>query len=247
MNKKIYLLGIGVNVLDRKEIAQVILEFSKGDSIRTAYYLNAHCANLAFVDAEYMSILNKSDLVYAGGQGIVWASRFLGEPLPERVNILDFFDYLTKGLIDKGINIYLLGGEKATVNKAEKTLKKKGLNIVGYRDGFFGQEEERDIITEINSLSPDILMVGMGVPKQEKWIYNHLNELDVRLCWAVGGVFKIFSGELKRPPRWIINAGLEWLSLGLQDPERLLKRYLTGNIVFLYNVLRWKMAHGENI
>jgi len=235
-----------VNVLDRKEIIEVLSEFAKGDCPRTAYYLNAYCANIACSDKEYKAILNKSDLVYAGGQGVVWASKLLGKPLPERVNILDFFDKLVKQLIERKISIYLLGGEKTVIKNAEAVLRKKGLDIIGARDGFFTKDEEADVIKEINVLSPDILMVGMGVPWQEKWIYDHLNELNVRLCWAVGGVFKIFSGELKRTPHWIIDCGLEWFYLGLQDPKRLWRRYFIGNIIFIYNVLKWRLRRAKN-
>jgi len=85
------------------------------------------------------------------------------------------------------------------------------------------------------------------VPKQEKWIYEHLGALEVNLCWAVGGVFKIWSGELKKPPQWMSDSGLEWLYLGLQSPSRLLKRYLFGNILFIYRVIKYKVKHyGKN-
>lgn len=239
--KKISISGINICVVNRKEIIDELLGFAMGGRVKTAYYLNAHCFNLVCLDKEYADILNRSDLVYAGGAGIIWASRVLGTPLPERVNILDFFDELAAELIDKKITIYLLGEKIETIKKVEAELKRIGLNIVGSRDGFFIKDEEKGVINEINVLKPDILMVGMGVPKQEKWINCHSNELDVKLCWAVGGVFKIFSGELKHAPRWIIDCGLEWLYLGLQDPVRLWRRYFIGNVVFIYHIVRCKL------
>jgi N-acetylglucosaminyldiphosphoundecaprenol N-acetyl-beta-D-mannosaminyltransferase len=243
-------LGIQIGANNRIEIANKILEFAltplenslrgRAGKAKFITYLNAHCVNTCFSDFEYREILQKADLVYAGGQGVVWAARFLGSPLPERANILDFFDLLVKELKNR-ITIYLLGGRNEIIKKAEEVLKNKGLKIVGSRDGFFGSTEEKEIIREVNILRPDILMVGMGVPKQEKWIYNHLSELDVKLCWAVGGVFDLFAGRLKQAPKWISACGLEWLYLGFQNPRRLLKRYLFGNFLFIYRILRCKL------
>lgn len=240
MIKKISFLDVAIAVLNRKEIVDVILEFAKGNRVRIAFYVNAHCVNIACLDKEYRDILNKADLVYAGGQGVVWASKFLGCHLPQRVNIMDFFDLLVKCLIEKEISIYLLGAAQDTVKKAAQELKNKGLKIAGYRSGFFDQNEEKEIIQEINNLKPDILLVGMGVPVQEKWIYRHRQELNTNLCWTVGGVFDILSGKYKKTPGWISNCGLEWLYLGLQSPKRLIKRYLLGNFLFVFRVIRHK-------
>ena len=240
MKDRISLAGVKIDSITRRQAVDILLDFSKRSFRKSAAYVNAHCVNLACDDKEYRIIQNKFDLVYAGGQGVVWASRFLGIPLPERVNILDFFDDLSKELSAKKVTVYLLGGRPEVVKKAGEFLKKKGLNIIGCMHGFFNEREEIRIIKEINELRPNILMVGMGVPKQEKWIFSHLNELQVNLCWAVGGVFRIFSGELKKAPRWISNYGLEWLYLGLQDPRRLFRRYLFGNLIFVFNILRYR-------
>ena len=139
-----------------------------------------------------------------------------------------------------------MGGELHIVKKAEEALKKKGLRIVGSRDGFFSKAEEKEIIREINALKPDILMVGMGMPKQEKWIHGHLHELDVHLCWGVGAAFDWFSGQRKRAPLWMINCGFEWLHRLYQQPKRLWKRYVFGNAVFIYRIVKWKVIHGKD-
>lgn len=246
MHKNVNFLNIKVAALTLDEIVEKILEYALTGKGKFITYLNAHCVNMTFADFEYKKILEKADLVYAGGQGVVWAARFLGNHLPERVNILDFFDRLVKELKEKEITIYLLGGTQDVVKKTEQVLKDKGLKILGSRDGFFDKIEEKEIIREINTLKPDILMVGMGVPKQEKWIYTHLNELDVHLCWAVGAVFDWLSGQKKRAPEWMMKCGLEWLHRLYQQPKRLWKRYLIGNIVFLCRIFKWKIKHGKN-
>jgi len=242
MKKTVNFLDININAITRNEIADKILKFAVTDNPKFITYLNAHCVNISFVDSEYKKILQEADLVYVGGQGVVWASRFLGILLPERVNILDFFDMLVRKLREKGVTIYLLGGEKEIVKKTERVLKNKGLKIVGARDGFFDKREEGRIIQEINMLSPDILMVGMSVPKQEKWIYSNLAELNVNLCWAVGAAFDWLSGYRKRAPEWMVGSGLEWLHRLYQQPKRLWKRYLIGNGIFIYRMLKYKIS-----
>jgi len=235
---KIDFIGIRIGALTLDDIADKVIEFADGPGCKFMTYFNAHCLNVSFDDREYKEILKAADLVYAGGQGIVWASRLLGSPLPERVNILDFFDRLSKQLADKKIRIYLLGGERGVARDAGERLKKIGLCIVGTRDGFFTREEEKGVIMEINNLRPQILIVGMGVPKQEKWISGHLNELDANLCWSVGAAFEWLSGYRKRAPKWMIKSGLEWLHRLYQQPIRLCRRYFLGNLVFIYHILR---------
>lgn len=247
MRKIIDFLGIEVGALAANDIVGKILEYALTGKCKFITYLNAHCLNTALIDNEYKRILQKADLVYAGGKGVVWAARFLGAPLPERLNILDFFDILVPGLRDRKISIYLLGGKDETVKKAEEALKSKGIRIIGSRDGFFAKSEEQGIIQEINSLKPNILMVGMGVPKQEKWIANNINTLNVNLCWAVGAVFDWLSGQRKRAPRWMIKSGLEWLHRLWQQPKRLWKRYLLGNFIFIHHIFKYKLSgYGKN-
>jgi N-acetylglucosaminyldiphosphoundecaprenol N-acetyl-beta-D-mannosaminyltransferase len=243
MNNKVVLFEIGVSSLDKVETVNKILEFAQRGKRKVATYLNAHCINVSFIDREYKEIIKNVDLLYVGGMGVIWAARFLGRLLPERVNILDFFDLLVRGLREKRITIYLLGGTQNIAKKAEEVLRKKGLIILGSRGGFFDKIEEKEIIREIDILKPDILMVGMGVPQQEKWIQSNLRELNTNLCWAVGGVFDLLAGHLKRAPKWVINCGLEWLYLWLQDPRKLLGRYLLGNPLFVYRVLESKVKN----
>lgn len=240
MLKTVNFLGVKVGAFTIDEIVERIVGYALEGKRKFITYLNAHCANIACVDQEYRLILNKADFVYAEGQGVVWASRFLGTPLPQRVNILDFFDKLSQELSIRKITIFLLGGKRGVAKKVEEVLKKKGLIIVGSREGFFTKDDEEGIVREINALCPDILIVGMGSPKQEKWIYSYLNELDVHLCWAVGAAFDWLSGHRKRAPKWMIRCGLEWLHRLCQEPKRLYKRYLFGNFLFIYHFLRFK-------
>ncbi len=222
---------------------RAIIGLAKEKQTRTVFYLNAHCVNVSFEDSEYKHILQAADLVYADGQSIVWAARFLGVPLPGRASMGDFFDDMLKSLKKEEISVYLLGGREDTVKETESVLKAKKLKVVGCRHGFFDKSEEIEIIKEINILCPDILLVGMGVPRQEKWIQEHLDELNTGLCWAIGAAFDWLSGQRKRAPRFIINCGLEWLYRLCQQPKELWKRYLVGNFMFIYRIFEWKIRN----
>ncbi len=248
MYKHVNFLNLRLNALNLEEMIDAMIELcKKSGPAKTAIYINAYCVNVSFSDEEYRAILNKADLVYAGGQAIVWAAEFLDCPIPERNNILDFFDRLVKRLIDEKITVYLLGNTKEVVKKTETALKNKGVNVVGSRDGFFSEDQNQDVVNEINKLKPDLVMVGMGVPKQEKWIDRYSADLDVGLCWAVGAAFDWLCGYRKRAPLWMIKSGFEWLHRLLQQPVRLWKRYIFGNIIFIYHVVNWKVRHAKSV
>jgi N-acetylglucosaminyldiphosphoundecaprenol N-acetyl-beta-D-mannosaminyltransferase len=199
--------------------------------------------NVAFTDREYNKILNLSDIVYADGMSVVWASLFLGRPLPERVNVFDFSEKIFKKITEKDIKLYFLGGREAVVRRAVENLRKEffSINVLGFRNGYFTDLEGKEIIKEINALRPNILIVGMGIPKQEKWVFKHLDELEVNLCWIAGGIFDNLSGSIRTAPRWMGQIGLEWLHRLCQDPRRLWRRYLIGNSLFIYRVLEYKV------
>lgn len=242
MHSDINFLGIKVSVLTADELVEKILEFALFGKHKMITYLDANCVNVSFNDTGYRKILNQADIVHADGMGVVWASRFLGKALPERVNPMDSFDELIDMSTKRGISFYLLGGKLDVVQNAVDKLKNKfpNLKIVGFHHGYF-DKEENEVIEEINRLKPNILMVGMGVPKQERWIYKHLDRLEVNLCLAVGGMFDILSGSLKKAPRWMIDGGLEWLYRLYQEPKRLWRRYLIGNFIFAYHILKWEV------
>jgi len=238
-------LGIKVSVLTIDDIAKEILRFALTGRHKIITYLNAHCVNISFNDEDYKRILNLADIVYADGKSIVWASFLLKKVLPERFTSIEYFDRLIGEFIKYNISFYFLGCKADIVIKVVENLKKTfhDVKIKGFHNGYFDHEEERKVINEINKLRPHILMVGMGVPKQEKWVYKHLSELDVNLCWIVGGTLDNLSGVLKRPPKWMSNTGFAWLYRLFQEPKRLRRRYLIGNLIFIYNVLKFKIKN----
>lgn len=177
-------------------------------------------------------------LLLSDGFSIILASHFLGAPLKERITGIDLFEELLKLAEHKGYKIYLLGATENVIKQTVSQILKKynGIKIVGYHHGYFS--DDNTIVKQINLLSPDILFVGMGFPKQELWIYRNINLLNVKVVVCVGGTFDVISGKFKRAPKWMQKIGLEWLWRLIQEPRRLWKRYLIGNTIFVWLVLK---------
>jgi len=234
------ILGVPIAAITLSEISHLITNLIGSKRKKTFFYVNAYCLNIANRDEKYKRILQKAFLVYPGGFGPVLASKILGQPLPERTPTPDFiFDVLAIAK-ERKWSIYLLGGEEHVAKKASEKLKEKfpNLLIVGYHSGHFTKREEKVIIGQLNSKKPTILLVGMGTPRQEKWIAENIDNVDAKVFWAVGALFDFISGRLKRAPFWMQRMGLEWLFRLFQEPTRLWKRYLLGNIEFIYLVLK---------
>lgn len=244
--KKI-VLGVPIAALRLKEISSAIVSLiEKGGKSRTRtvrdkktiFYVNAHCLSIANKDSVYKKILQRATLVYADGIGPIVASKILGRPLPERTSAPDFIDEIFSVAETKKWSLFLLGNEDNVVRKATENIKKKFpmLIIAGYHGGFFTNNNE--IVKEINLAKPNIVLVGMGTPRQEKWIMNNVDKVNAGTFWAVGGLFDFLSGNRKRASLWIQRLGFEWAFRLVQEPRRLWKRYLFGNVIFLFSVLR---------
>jgi N-acetylglucosaminyldiphosphoundecaprenol N-acetyl-beta-D-mannosaminyltransferase len=183
------------------------------------------------------------DVLLADGQSVVWASRLLGQPLPERVAGIDLFE-LFLGLADRdGRSVYLLGARPEVLAAVEQAIGVRwpGVRIVGSRDGYFDSSDSSQVARDIASSGADMLFLGMPSPKKEIFLATHGAALDVPVLHGVGGSFDVLSGLTKRAPERWQRWGLEWLYRVLQEPGRLWKRYLTTNTVFLVLLLRERL------
>ena len=234
------LLGIPVSRLTVSQLAEKIHDLVVNKQKTIVSPINANCVNIALRDAEYMGILNSADIVYADGVSVVWAARLLGDSLLERIPSADLLPELCKIAVRKRYKLYFLGSEPGIARKAAQDLLKRfpGLWIVGWNKGYFKECEELSIIHKINTMKPDILFVGMGTPKQEKWIKQPIEERAASVIIPCGGLFDLYSGKIKRAPIWMRGLGFEWLYRLFSEPKRLWRRYLIGNWVFIFNVLR---------
>lgn len=193
-------------------------------------FVNAHCLNLAWHDSDYVEILRRCDAVWPDGTGVRVAGRQLGFPVPENVNGTDLFPLLSG-------RIFLYGAAPGVAAQAAENIRQKypQMTVVGLADGF---GDDREVISAVNRLRPDILLVAKGVPRQEKWIAAHLNELKCGSILAVGGLLDFVSGRIPRAPLWMRRMGIEWLYRLKCEPLRLFRRYVIGNPLFLLRLRR---------
>jgi N-acetylglucosaminyldiphosphoundecaprenol N-acetyl-beta-D-mannosaminyltransferase len=190
-------------------------------------------------DAALRQDVLASDIVFADGMSVVWASRLLGRPLPERVAGIDLMLGMLRRGSERAYRIYCLGATEAVLSKATAAMATAypGIKLVGQHHGYFAAEEEAGIAEEIAAAAPDILLVAMTSPRKEKFLARWQRQLGVPICHGVGGSFDVMAGKVRRAPdRWQ-RLGLEWLYRLKQEPLRLGRRYLVTNSVFCGMVL----------
>ncbi len=216
------IFGLKIDNVDRREAIQVAEGFLSEDRFHYIVTLNPEGVVIAQKNTDFISAVNHADLVVADGSWLVRAIRFLGEDMKERVAGIDLLLDILSLCRDKGFSVYLFGSREDIVSNTKKNLEDRfpGINIAGFHSGYFDREEEGRIIEEIERLKPHLLVVGMGMPKQELWISRH-RDLPVRLAIGVGGSFDVLSGVIPRAPHWMQVSGLEWLYRILKDPKRI--------------------------
>lgn len=221
--EKVEILGVNVNSLTMAEAVETVKNFIEKGERRLIATANAEMIMRATYDVELKTILNAADLVVPDGAGTVWAAGYLGHPMPERVAGYDLSQELMRLAPSKKYKLYFFGSAPGVADLAKAKAEKwyPGIDIVGTRNGYFPAEDEQSIIADIKAKKPDILLVALGVPKQEKWLYAHLDELNVPVSIGVGGSFDVMAGVMKRAPLWMQKAKLEWLYRGLKQPSRI--------------------------
>ncbi len=194
-------------------------------------------------DLELRKSVNESDVINADGQAVVWASKVLKKPLKERVAGVDLMSNLVAKANQKNWKIFFFGAKEDIIKKVVKTYSEKYSEkiIAGYRNGYFKKEDEKQIAQEIADSGANILFVAISSPTKENFLYQNKNLLkNVNFIMGVGGSFDVIAGKVKRAPVWMQNYGLEWFYRFLQEPKRMWKRYLVGNMKFIWLVLKEK-------
>lgn len=220
------ILNVPVHPLTMKESVDYLeqqLIAGKKSFVVTA---NAEIIMMCQSNKEYFDIVaNKADLVLPDGAGAVWAGRFLGYNVPERVAGFDLFNELLKLSAEKKYKIYFLGGAKEIPSAAKAKAEKlyPGVQIVGYHDGYFKDNETTAIVDEINRLQTDILFVALGAPKQEKWLIANKESLNAKVLMGIGGSFDVLAGKMERAPKWMQDASLEWAFRLYKQPSRFMR------------------------
>ena len=200
-------------------------------------------------DPELRKIVNACPLINADGASIVWAAKKLNIPLKERVAGIDLFQNLVRVANEKGYRIYLFGAKEEVVTKVKSILQRKysDLQIVGYRNGYFTDEDEPQIVEEMAASGADMMFVAFSSPKKEYWVSKYINQLNIPFVMGVGGSFDVVAGVTRRAPKWMQNHGLEWFYRFIQEPRRLWNRYIVGNWKFVIYTIRNKRAKNKKI
>ena len=211
--------------------------------------LNAHSYNVAQRDERFAEILRKSNALLPDSVAIVWACKFLkakSQP-PKRIVGWDLFVFEMQQLNVRGGKCMFLGSSEGALAliKEKAKVEYPNIDVVTYSPPYreeFTVEESQTMVEAINKANPDLLWIGMTAPKQEKWTYEHWGKLQINChVGCIGAVFDFFAGTVKRAPLWWQQHSLEWLYRLLTEPRRMWRRYILGNPLFIWNVLKEKM------
>lgn len=207
--------------------------------------INAHSYNISQKDSRYEKALLNSNVLIPDGISVVWAVKWLTGKKLKKIAGADLFSYELHRLQLNGGKCFFLGSTNETLHKIKNKLKIEYPNIKvqtwspPYKTEFT-EEEDTEMLSAINSFQPDVLMVGMTAPKQEKWAYQHYDQLKVGHICCIGAVFDFYAGTVNRAPKWMIKMGLEWFYRLIKEPRRMWHRYLFGNIRFISYIIQEK-------
>lgn len=231
--KTAYLPAIKMTLVDDTSSNAINALMASGK--RCVYFMNAHCCNVAADDRQYAAAVENADYLLPDGVGIHFAAKMTGQTLTANLNGTDLIPAMLKEASLRGKSIYLFGGKPGTAEAAAQNLTKKmpNLKIAGTRDGYDGAANDEVVIDAINASGADIVLVALGVPRQELWLHRNAAYLNAGLTMGVGAAFDFFAGNVKRAPSLVRKARSEWVWRLAQEPRRLASRYLIGNGTFL--------------
>ena len=238
---KVKLFNIEIDALSMRQTLDIVEDAVANDKHIHHTVVNAGKIVLMQEDKELEKSINEADLINADGQAVVWASKMLGSPLPERVSGIDLMEKLVKRSFEKGYRCYFLGAEEDVVSNLITLYKKKYSNnvIAGYRNGYFKKSDEKSIAKVISQSNANILFVAITSPKKEIFLNTYKKELkNINFIMGVGGSFDVIAGKVNRAPKWMQDIGFEWLYRVIQEPRRMFMRYLVGNTKFIFLVLK---------
>jgi N-acetylglucosaminyldiphosphoundecaprenol N-acetyl-beta-D-mannosaminyltransferase len=239
--EKVSLLDVKIDALSLDQLLSEINSSIHGNQKVVLSYVNIHGINLAYSSPWFRILLNQSFLTFCDGVGIKIAARLTGQRLSHRFTPPDFMEQVCESSALHGWKIYFLGARPGVAQRAADRLigTFPELKIKTY-DGYFDKArdslENYGVIADVNYFQPQILIVGFGMPLQEKWISENLEDLNINIAFPVGALFDYLSGETWRAPHWVTDNGLEWLARLLVEPHRLWKRYLVGNPLFFWRL-----------
>ena len=226
MSSKVNILGVMVDKVNVDTASDKIMEYiDLKDRAASVFTPNSEIIMMAYRDEEFRNILNSSELLTADGIGVVYASKIVRNPIAERAAGYDIACAVLEKLAAKNGSVYLFGSKPGVAESAGDNIIKKypGIKIAGYSDGYFNEEKEKTIISNIHRCNPDLVFVCLGAPKQEKWISAHREELPNAVYMGIGGSLDVFAGNVKRAPEFFTKHGIEWLYRLCKQPSRFVR------------------------
>lgn len=219
---KINLLGAYIDSLTMEETVERVAGFIRSGRPHRIVTMNPEFLYRAQFEDELLEIAKRADLVTPDGEGIVWACRVAGSPVPERVAGIDLMARLLERGNVEGWRVYLLGAAPGVAEEAAEKIRRNfpGLQVVGAHHGYFKDNEVNEVVKKIKDTKPDLIFVALGAPKQEQWIDRRLEDTGAAAALGVGGSFDVFAGRARRAPLWVRRLHLEWLFRLLREPSR---------------------------
>lgn len=233
------ILGVCFSPLELDQAVAHIRSLLRNGGVHQVVLANAHTMNCAYVDASYRSALQRASLVLRDGVGVEVAGALSGRAMRHNFVGTDFVPHLLQQLADPEVRVFLYGAEPGVADAAASALRARhsGICVVGVRHGY---ENGDGTVAQIRAARPDVLLVALGNPHQERWIADHLETLDVPVAIGVGALFDYLAGRVPRAPRWMRRLRSEWIFRLVVEPRRLWRRYIIGNAQFLWRVVRVK-------
>ncbi|MDL2357388.1 MAG: WecB/TagA/CpsF family glycosyltransferase [Pseudomonadota bacterium] len=241
MSARITLMGCQIDNLSMAETLARVEGYIDSGRPHQHVVVNVDKLVKASRDAGLRAIINDCDLVNADGMPVVWAARLLGKPLKERVAGIDLFEALMARAAERGWRVFLLGAREEVVQavRAHFVARHAQLCIAGCRNGYWGGEQEEAAVAEqVRASRADLLFVAISSPKKEQFLGRHQGAMQVPFAMGVGGSFDVAVGRVRRAPRWMQRAGLEWFYRFLQEPRRMFRRYFIDDMAFIWLLIK---------
>lgn len=219
----VHILGLPVHVLTMGRALAALQRAWQGQNLFQVVTANAEMLYTALQDGEMAQLIREAEMVTADGAGVLLAARISGNSLPERVAGYDLMLAAMQQAAREDVPVFFLGARPEVLQAALIRARElfPGLTICGSHHGYFGDKESEAIAAEIRLRQPRLLLVALGAPQQDKWIYRYRDLLPPCVAMGVGGSFDVLAGKARRAPRWMQRAGLEWLYRLLREPSRL--------------------------
>jgi N-acetylglucosaminyldiphosphoundecaprenol N-acetyl-beta-D-mannosaminyltransferase len=238
-------MDVPIHPVNSAQLVETIVQWGKERKLRRVYNVNVHAMNIAQEQPDFRRYLQTADLVFCDGYGVKWLARLLHIDIPYRLTPPDWVDDFARASAQAGQSVFILGDENGLADQFGRTLESRhpGYRHAGAHHGFFKKTgpENDAIIKMINDSGATHLLVGFGMPLQERWIEANVDALQVKVAISVGALFRWYLGIEARAPKWMADRGLEWVPRLMRHPVRHFRRYVVGNPLFLARVLRRRL------